>query len=63
MSKALIKIKPVGGVGQIGSNMTLVQGDNDTILIDAGILFPYEDFFDIDYLIPDMDSIPVQFIS
>jgi ribonuclease J len=59
MSKALIKIKPVGGVGQIGSNMTLVQGDNDTILIDAGILFPYEDFFDIDYLIPDMDSIPV----
>ncbi|MBY0416367.1 MAG: ribonuclease J [Bdellovibrionales bacterium] len=58
MSKALIKITPVGGVGQIGSNMTLVQGDNDTIIIDAGILFPYEDFFDIDYLIPDLDSIP-----
>lgn len=58
MSKNLIKIKPVGGVGQIGSNMTLVQGDNDIILIDAGILFPYEDFFDIDYLIPDLDSIP-----
>ena len=59
MSKPLIKIKPVGGVGQIGSNMTLVQGDNDIILIDAGILFPYEDFFDINYLIPDMDAIPV----
>ena len=59
MSKSLITIKPVGGVGQIGSNMTLVQGDNDIILIDAGILFPYEDFFDIDYLIPDLDSIPV----
>ena len=58
MSKSLIKIKPVGGVGQIGSNMTLVQGDSDTILIDAGILFPYEDFFDIDYLIPDLNSIP-----
>lgn len=58
MSKPLIKIKPVGGVGQIGSNMTLIQGDNDTVLIDAGILFPYEDFFDIDYLIPDLSQIP-----
>ncbi|MBC7713831.1 MAG: ribonuclease J [Rhizobacter sp.] len=58
MSKPLIKVRPVGGVGQIGSNMTLIQGDNDTILIDAGILFPYEDFFDIDYLIPDMSQIP-----
>lgn len=59
MSIPLIKIKPVGGVGQIGSNMTLIQGDNDCILIDAGILFPYEDFFDINYLIPNMNDIPV----
>jgi ribonuclease J len=58
MSKPLIKVRPVGGVGQIGSNMTLIQGDSDIILIDAGILFPYEDFFDIDYLIPDMGQIP-----
>lgn len=58
MKQPRIKIKPVGGVGQIGSNMTLVQGKNDTIIIDAGILFPYEDFFDIDYLIPDLDTIP-----
>lgn len=59
MSQPLLTITPVGGVGQIGSNMTLVQGANDTILIDAGILFPYEDFFDIDYLIPDLSTIPV----
>lgn len=58
MNKSLIKIKPVGGVGQIGSNMTLIQGDTDVIMIDAGILFPYEDFFDIDYLIPDLSQIP-----
>jgi len=31
---------------------------SDTILIDAGILFPYEDLFEIDYLIPDLSSIP-----
>lgn len=58
MNKPLLKITPVGGVGQIGSNVTLVQGEHDTILIDAGILFPYEDFFDIDYLIPDLSTIP-----
>jgi len=57
MNKSLISIKPVGGVGQIGSNMTLVQHGGISILIDAGILFPYEDFFDIDYLIPDLSSI------
>ncbi|MGZ3787455.1 MAG: ribonuclease J [Bacteriovorax sp.] len=59
MKKHFLKIKPVGGIGQIGSNMTLIQGENDTVLIDAGILFPYEDFFDIDYLIPDLSTVPV----
>lgn len=57
MTKSLIKLKPVGGVGQIGSNMTLVEYKEFTLMIDAGILFPYEDFFDIDYLIPDLSSI------
>lgn len=57
MSKSLISIKPVGGVGQIGSNMTLINYEGISILIDAGILFPYEDFFDIDYLIPDLSKI------
>lgn len=57
-NKPFLKIKPVGGVGQIGSNMTLVISDTDTVLIDAGILFPYEDFFDIDYLVPDLSDIP-----
>lgn len=58
MKQPRIKIRPVGGVGQIGSNMTLVQGKTDTVIIDAGILFPYEDFFDIDYLIPNMETMP-----
>ena len=58
MKNQYLKIEPVGGIGQIGSNMTLIQGANDTILIDAGILFPYEDFFDINYLIPDLSTIP-----
>lgn len=57
MSQPIIKIKPVGGVGQIGSNMTFLEHNGVRILIDAGILFPYEDFFDIDYLIPDLTKV------
>lgn len=50
-------ITPLGGVGQIGSNMTLVCSSNQSILIDAGILFPREECFDINYLIPDFENL------
>lgn len=60
MSKKQIKITPIGGVGQIGSNCTLIQYEDINILIDCGILFPYDDSFDINYLIPDLDSINIE---
>ncbi len=54
----LIKLTPVGGCGQIGSNMTLVQVKDELIAIDCGILFPYDDSCGVDFLIPNLDSIP-----
>lgn len=54
MSSELVSITPLGGVGQIGSNMTLVSSEGHNIIVDAGILFPYEDFFGINYLIPNV---------
>jgi len=56
-TSALIKFYPLGGIGQIGSNMTMVEIGHQKILIDAGILFPYENFFDIDFLIPDLEAL------
>jgi ribonuclease J len=53
-----IKFTPFGGVQEIGSNMTLVENDQTAIIIDCGILFPRDDFFGIDYLIPDFSEIP-----
>ncbi len=50
-------VSPIGGVGQIGSNMLLVQNQSESIIIDCGILFPYEDSFDIRYLIPNFKEI------
>lgn len=57
MSKSILNIQPVGGVGQIGSNMTIFETKKCRILVDAGILFPSEDFFDINYLIPDLSHL------
>jgi ribonuclease J len=55
----LYEICPIGGLGQIGSNMTLVKTPSEEIIIDCGILFPSEDFFDISYLIPDFLSMQI----
>ncbi len=44
---------PIGGVDEIGSNMTLIRTEKEDIIIDCGLLFPYEECFDINYLIPD----------
>jgi ribonuclease J len=57
MSNTILNIQPVGGVGQIGSNMTLFETKSSRVLVDAGILFPSEDFFDINYLIPDLSRL------
>lgn len=46
-------ILPIGGVEEIGSNMTLIRTKDEDIVIDCGMLFPYEECFDINYLIPD----------
>ena len=52
-----LAITPLGGVGEIGSNMTIFETEKERIIIDYGILFPYEDFFDINYLIVNLDKL------
>ncbi len=52
-----LSIKPLGGVGQIGSNSTLITHGATSIIIDCGILFPMESTFEINYLIPDLSKV------
>ena len=52
-----LKIRPYGGLGEIGSNMVAFSTKLGTVIVDAGILFPNEDVFEINYLIPNFDEI------
>ncbi len=47
------KITPIGGLGEIGKNMTLFELGGDGFLIDCGIMFPANDMHGVDYIIPD----------
>lgn len=55
--KNSLSIKPYGGLKEIGSNLCVFNGGSENIIIDAGILFPYEECFNLDYLIPDLSEI------
>ena len=53
-SKSKLKIIPLGGLGEIGKNMTVMEYENDIIVIDCGLSFPDEDMLGVDLVIPDM---------
>ena len=48
-----LQIIPLGGLGEIGKNMTVIRYDNQMVIVDAGLAFPDEEMLGIDIVIPD----------
>ncbi|HIE35093.1 MAG TPA: MBL fold metallo-hydrolase, partial [Campylobacterales bacterium] len=52
-SKGKVRITPLGGLGEIGGNITVIETQKSAIVIDVGMSFPTEDMHGVDILVPD----------
>lgn len=51
--RSILKVIPLGGLGEVGANMMVYEYDNQILVVDAGLMFPENDMLGIDYIIPD----------
>ena len=50
---SVLRILPLGGLGEIGKNMTAFEYEDDILIVDAGVMFPENDMLGVDLIIPD----------
>ena len=52
--EGVLKVIPLGGLGEIGKNMTVFEYGEDIIVVDMGSMFPHDDMPGVDLVIPDI---------
>jgi ribonuclease J len=50
----VLRILPLGGIGEIGKNMTVIEYGDEIVVVDCGLMFPDEEMFGIDLVVPDV---------
>jgi ribonuclease J len=53
MPAGVTRVIPLGGLGEVGKNMTIVESDDGLVVIDAGLAFPRDEHLGVDLLLPD----------
>ena len=48
-----LKVIPIGGLNEIGKNMTLLECDGQILIVDCGLSFPEDEMYGVDLVIPD----------
>ena len=52
-SEAYVRIVPLGGCGEIGRNMTVIETNDDLVVVDCGLMFPDDEMYGVDIVIND----------
>ena len=52
-SVAYVRIVPLGGCGEIGRNMTVIETNDDMVVVDCGLMFPDDEMYGVDIVIND----------
>lgn len=53
MASQKLRIVPLGGLGEVGKNMTVFEYGRNILIVDAGVMFPENDMLGVDFIIPD----------
>ena len=59
VTQGMLRLVPLGGLGEIGKNMMALEFGDDIIIVDAGVMFPQEDMPGVDLVIPNTDYLMV----
>jgi ribonuclease J len=54
VSSGATRIIPLGGLGEVGKNMTVIESDDGVVVVDAGIAFPRDEHLGVDLLLPEL---------
>ena len=57
LPKGGLRVIPLGGLGEVGRNMTVFEYDRRLLIVDCGVLFPEENHPGVDLILPDFDPI------